>query len=541
MQRRVPRLVLAGTNSGCGKTTVTCAVLQALVSRGLRVGAAKCGPDYIDPMFHSRVIGAKSSNLDGFFFDRDTMRYLLAHNGQDCDITVIEGVMGYYDGLGLTSTRASTYEAARETESPVVLVVNARGAALSVVAAVQGFLDFAPDNNVQGVILNGCSAMSYGALARELESRLGVRACGYLPRLTECALESRHLGLVTADEVADLREKLRQLAEAAEKTLELDALLEIAHNAPVLDFTPPVLPEKGAPVRIGVARDRAFCFYYEDSLDLLRQLGAELEGQIEEALRAFPSTGLIFIDTLQMVRDNASAKVNAYAQDYKDLSGLKKLADDHGICIFVVHHTRKERDSSNIFNDMTGSTGILGVADTGMILRKDDRFGDCATLCITGRDVEEKKLKMQMRGVRWEITEALSAKDLRKERIPDFVFQVADFLLAHGRFRGTVSQLLAAVGNTELKPNLASKHLTRHYSDVLLPLGITYEYRKTAAARLVLLELHDGADGHDGSSGSERLASLRKQNDGTFRLPQASSQASSASWEEAEDDEELPL
>ena len=276
MQRRVPRLVLAGTNSGCGKTTVTCAVMQSLVRRGLRVGAAKCGPDYIDPMFHSRVIGAKSSNLDPFFFDRDTMRYLLSHNGQDCDITVIEGVMGYYDGLGLTSTRASTYEAARETESPVVLVVNARGAALSVLAAVQGFLDFAPDNNVQGVILNGCSAMSYGPLARELENRLGVRACGYLPRLPECTLESRHLGLVTADEVADLREKLRQLAEAAEKTLELDALLEIAHNAPVLDFTPPVLPEKGAPVRIGVARDRAFCFYYEDSLDLLRQLGAEL-------------------------------------------------------------------------------------------------------------------------------------------------------------------------------------------------------------------------------------------------------------------------
>ena len=276
MEQKVPRLVLAGTNSGCGKTTVTCAVLQALVSRGLRVGAAKCGPDYIDPMFHSRIIGAKSSNLDAFFFDPDTLRYLLARNARGCDVTVIEGVMGYYDGLGLTSTRASTYEVARETQSPVVLVVNARGAALSVVAAVQGFLDFAPDNNVQGVILNGCSAMSYGALARELESRLGVRACGYLPRLPECTLESRHLGLVTADEVEDLREKLRQLAEAAEKTLELDALLEIAHNAPVLDFTPPVLPEKGAPVRIGVARDRAFCFYYEDSLDLLRQLGAEL-------------------------------------------------------------------------------------------------------------------------------------------------------------------------------------------------------------------------------------------------------------------------
>lgn len=125
------------------------------------------------------------------------------------------------------------------------------------------------------------------------------------------------------------------------------------------------------------------------------RLGAELESQIEDVLKDYPSTRLLFIDTLQMVRDNVSAKVNAYAQDYKDLSALKKIADNHGICIFVVHHTRKERDGGNIFNDMTGSTGIMGVADTVMILRKDDRFGDNTTLCITGRDVEEKKLKMQ--------------------------------------------------------------------------------------------------------------------------------------------------
>ena len=276
MQQNLPRLILAGTNSGCGKTTVTCAVLQALVNRGLSVAAAKCGPDYIDPMFHSRIIGAKSSNLDPFFFDENTLRFLLAQNASGCDVTVIEGVMGYYDGLGLTSTRASTYEAARETESPVVLVVNARGAALSVLAAAEGFLHFAPDSGIRGVILNGCSAMSYGPLARELENRLGVRACGYLPRLPECALESRHLGLITADEVTDLQEKLRKLAAEAEKTLDFAALLEIARNAPPLRFTPPVLPEAGAPVRIGVARDRAFCFYYEDSLDLLRQLGAEL-------------------------------------------------------------------------------------------------------------------------------------------------------------------------------------------------------------------------------------------------------------------------
>ena len=271
------------------------------------------------------------------------------------------------------------------------------------------------------------------------------------------------------------------------------------------------------------------------------QLGAELESQIEDVLKDYPSTGLLFIDTLQMVRDNVSAKVNAYAQDYKDLSSLKKIADNHGICIFVVHHTRKERDGGNIFNDMTGSTGIMGVADTGMILRKEDRFGDNATLCITGRDVEEKKLKMQMCGVKWEITEELSADDLRKERIPDFVFKVVDFLFEHRQFEGTVTELLAAVGNTELKPNVASKYLTRFYSEVFAPMGITYEYRKTAAARTISLTLNDGADGNDGLSGTERLASLRAQNDGISSLPDSPSQSSFASWEEVDDDEELPF
>ncbi len=271
------------------------------------------------------------------------------------------------------------------------------------------------------------------------------------------------------------------------------------------------------------------------------QLGAELESQIEDVLKDYPSTGLLFIDTLQMVRDNVSAKVNAYAQDYKDLSSLKKIADNHGICIFVVHHTRKERDGGNIFNDMTGSTGIMGVADTGMILRKEDRFGDDATLCITGRDVEEKKLKMQMCGVKWEITEELSADDLRKERIPDFVFKVVDFLFEHRKFDGTVTELLAAVGNTELKPNVASKYLTRFYSEVFAPMGITYEYRKTAAARTISLMLNDGADGNDGLSGTERLASLRAKNDGISSLPDSPSQSSFASWEEVDDDEELPF
>lgn len=276
MQKNTPRLVLAGTNSGCGKTTVTCAILQALIRRGLRVGAAKCGPDYIDPMFHSRVIGAKSSNLDPFFFEDDTLRFLLYENGKDCDVTIIEGVMGYYDGLGLTTTRASTFEVAKKTNSPVVLVVNARGAALSVLAAIQGFLTFQPENNIRGVILNGCTAMSYAPLAKEIEARFSLRACGYLPKMPECGLESRHLGLVTAAEIKDLREKMQALAAQAEKTIDLSSLLSLSGEAQPLSFKAPCLPAAGRTVRIGLARDKAFCFVYEDSLHLLETLGATL-------------------------------------------------------------------------------------------------------------------------------------------------------------------------------------------------------------------------------------------------------------------------
>ena len=261
MQYAIPRLVLAGTSSGCGKTTVTCAVLQALVDRGLRVGAAKCGPDYIDPMFHSRIIGAKSSNLDAFFFEEDMLRQLLHQNAAGCDVTVIEGVMGYYDGLGMTSSRASTFEVAQMTKSPVVLVAPAHGAALSVLALIQGFLQFMPESRICGVILNSCTAMTYAPLARAIEERFGIRALGFLPQIPDCALESRHLGLVTAAEVAHLREKMQRLAQEAEKSIDLDGLLKLARAAEEVSYAPYVPPRFARPVRIGVARDKAFCFY----------------------------------------------------------------------------------------------------------------------------------------------------------------------------------------------------------------------------------------------------------------------------------------
>ena len=274
----VPRVLLAGTNSGCGKTTLTCAILQALVDRGLAVSSCKCGPDYIDPMFHSRIIGTKSTNLDPFFFSRDTLCSLLEKNARGRRLSVIEGVMGYYDGIGITDPRASTYEVAKATDSPAVLVVGVGGASLSVLAVIQGFLTLYPDNNIRGVILNRCSPMLYPALAEEIRRRFGptVTPLGYLPPMPECTLESRHLGLVTAAEVTDLREKLSLLSRQAQETIDLDGLLRLADQAAPQAFTsPPPLPHRES-VRIAVARDTAFCFYYEDSLDVLRDMGAEL-------------------------------------------------------------------------------------------------------------------------------------------------------------------------------------------------------------------------------------------------------------------------
>lgn len=277
MERIIPRILLAGTNSGCGKTTVCCALLQAFVNRGLKTGAFKCGPDYIDPMFHSRIIGTVSANLDLFFFSENTLRYLLAKNGADCDISVVEGVMGFYDGMGISSVRGSSYDISRATQSPVIMVVNARGASMSILPVIQGFLDFLPDNHIAGVLLNKCSAMAYPALAKAIEDHFSgrVRPLGYLPVMPDCALESRHLGLITANEVVDLKDKLTRLAAQAEKSIRIDEIVELAKSAGPLSFEKVSLPQYEQ-VRIAYADDEAFCFQYADSLDALRQMGAQL-------------------------------------------------------------------------------------------------------------------------------------------------------------------------------------------------------------------------------------------------------------------------
>ena len=276
MTKFLPRVLIGGTSSGSGKTTAVCAILTLLKRRGIGVTACKCGPDYIDPMFHESVLGIPSANLDPFFCNGNLLRSLLAENGDE--LSVIEGVMGYYDGTGEDGTDNSTYTVAAKTDTPVVLVANAKGASTSLLAVIEGFLHFLPDSRICGVIFNNITAMTYAMLKKQTDNRFAgrIRAVGYIPKLPEdCILGSRHLGLITAAEIGDLREKLDKIADLCAETIDLDALYEIAHTAEPLDYTPPVIP-KLPPVKLAVARDAAFCFYYKDTLNLLEQMGAEL-------------------------------------------------------------------------------------------------------------------------------------------------------------------------------------------------------------------------------------------------------------------------
>lgn len=272
-----PRIMIAGASSGSGKTTVTCALLKALKNRNLKVTAFKCGPDYIDPMFHSEVIGIKSRNLDLFFTDEETTTNLFCKNAEGSDISVMEGVMGFYDGLTMTSSKASSYEVSKVTKTPVILVLNCSGMAVSIIASIKGYLDYKPDNEIKGVILNNVSGMIYDEIKDAIEKELNIKAFGYLPNMKEIAIESRHLGLVTAKEIDDLEVKMDAMAEAIEKTVDLDGIIKTASAAPMLTAAPiKVEQDKYKGVKVAVAMDKAFCFYYEDNLELLRELGAEI-------------------------------------------------------------------------------------------------------------------------------------------------------------------------------------------------------------------------------------------------------------------------
>ena len=271
---KISRMMLAAPASGSGKTLITCGILQALVNRGMKVSSFKCGPDFIDPMFHERVIGTRSGNIDLFMAGRDTAKYLFCRSAEGSDISVIEGVMGFYDGMGIASTEASSYDVSSELDVPVILVINGRGASASILAMIKGFVEY-KKNNIKGVILNNVTEKVYGGLKDAIEKEIGIAAVGYVPKVKELVIESRHMGLVMPHEVEMLKEKLNDLSKILERTLDIGGMVRTAGSAPEIKCAEPALPGK-IRVRIGIAADECFCFLYRDNIELLERLGAEI-------------------------------------------------------------------------------------------------------------------------------------------------------------------------------------------------------------------------------------------------------------------------
>ena len=278
----VKRVMIAALKSGSGKTLATCALLQALKERELRPLSFKCGPDYIDPLFHEEALGIPSKNLDTFFTDEEQTKRLFLDHAAKGDFAVLEGVMGLYDGLGGIREEGSSYHLAKVTKTPIVLVADMKGMGRSVIPMIAGFLDYDKEHLVQGVLLNRVSRGYYEMVKPWIEEELKIRVVGFLPEKEELYMKSRHLGLVMPDGGEDIRRKLRIAAEEWEKTVSMEDILGIAAGAEPLTIRKTerngerrLARGKNRPV-IAVARDEAFCFYYADNIRMLEECGAEI-------------------------------------------------------------------------------------------------------------------------------------------------------------------------------------------------------------------------------------------------------------------------
>ncbi|AEJ39564.1 cobyrinic acid A,C-diamide synthase [Sulfobacillus acidophilus TPY] len=275
-----PRLVIAAPSSGSGKTTVTVGLMAAFRRRGLTVQGFKVGPDYIDPSYHTAITGRPSRNLDSWMMSHAVLGEVFDRGSRDADLSVIEGVMGLFDGKEATGDQASTAEVSRLLKAPVILVVDVGGMAASAAAVVLGFQWLDPRVSVAGVIANRVGSEGhYHIIKQAIERVTGVPVLGYLLKSSEVTMPSRHLGLIPAIERGELSPLFNRLADLVARTVDLDAIWRMAERYADWDPPDPILfagEPKPAAVSVAVARDRAFNFYYPENLDLLRWHGAEI-------------------------------------------------------------------------------------------------------------------------------------------------------------------------------------------------------------------------------------------------------------------------
>lgn len=283
--KKIPRIIIASPKSGSGKTLISISLMKYFSMNGKKVSAFKCGPDFIDPMFHKKILELPSKNLDLFFTDEEKTKILFTQKN-DSELSIIEGVMGLYDGLGCITEKASTYHLAQTLNCPIIFVVDASGMALSLLAEINGFLLMDKKNLIKGIILNNASKMLYEKICPLIEKKFKIKVLGYFPKQKDLKIESRYLGLKLPDEIKNIKEMTQKSAEILSKTVDLNAIYKIAKNAPPLKIQTDkknktlLLNEKNEnlqnPIKIALAKDEAFCFYYEDNINLLKNEGAQI-------------------------------------------------------------------------------------------------------------------------------------------------------------------------------------------------------------------------------------------------------------------------
>ncbi len=290
---KIRRLMIGAPKSGSGKTIMTCALLQALKDKGQQVISYKCGPDYIDPMFHEKVIGISSKNLDTFFTEEEETKRLFLNSAVEGGFAVLEGVMGLFDGLGGIKEEGSSYHLAKVTKTPIILVVDVKGMGRSMIPLLLGFLSYDKENLIQGVLLNRISKGYYEIVKPYIEKELKITVLGFLPERREFHIESRHLGLVMPEELNNMKETLQLVSKEFLKTVSIESIMELGTQAEKLEWTSKAevvekeenytsfflkkdICRREKPV-IAVAKDEAFCFYYIDNILMLEENGAEIK------------------------------------------------------------------------------------------------------------------------------------------------------------------------------------------------------------------------------------------------------------------------
>jgi len=272
------KIMISATTSSTGKTTIACGLMRALKKRGMDVQPFKVGPDYIDTEYHAKSCGNKSRNLDEFMLPSEEIKYIFGKNSENKDISIVEGVMGLYDGYGASKDYCSSASISKMIECPVILVIDAKSMAASSAALVYGFKNIDPDVKIEGVIVNNVNTEShYSILKQSIEEYTGVPVLGRIPRDEKFGLSSRHLGLTPSFEVEELEEKLDYVASKLEEYLDIDKILQIAENGEnIYDKERRKDIRNITNVKLGLAYDKAFNFYYKDNLELLEEMGVEL-------------------------------------------------------------------------------------------------------------------------------------------------------------------------------------------------------------------------------------------------------------------------